>query len=381
MSRRASARSVRRRAKASTAAGPAASASVDRSTVVSTDEEAAGLCVTHWFDSGPDGAPYSAVVRFTGHRTDVRGKASAGDSFTREERIDRVVSGSGPVSVTTWVYGLNAGEWTVTGALVRMPQGAAAQLVRRSTEGGQTLPRATWSWVRWRVRSAPFAPVTTRWAPLVRLSPVPAVIHGSWTIMVTLGIVLGFFALLALLSREGIGFGSVLVVTLAAVIGGIVGGKLWYALIRPTRWRESLTEGWSVDGSMLGGAVLGIATLLVLGLPVGSFLDAGAVAFFVGVGVGRLGCFFTGCCAGRCTASRWGIWSSDRRIGARRIPTQLLESALGLTLAVVAGGLILVGPPVHGLVFVVGAALYVGARQFLLRLRADARRSSVSVGA
>lgn len=86
-------------------------------------------------------------------------------------------------------------------------------------------------------------------------------------------------------------------------------------------------------------------------------------------------CFFTGCCAGRCTASRWGIWSSDRRIGARRVPTQLLEAAAGLLLAATAGVLFFAPVP-DGVVFIGGAAAYIAARQFLLPLRAESRQAT-----
>jgi phosphatidylglycerol:prolipoprotein diacylglycerol transferase len=108
-------------------------------------------------------------------------------------------------------------------------------------------------------------------------------------------------------------------------------------------------------------------------------LDAGTPAFFLGVAVGRLGCFLTGCCAGRCTRAPWGVWSSDRRIGARRIPTQLIESVAGLLLG--AASLLLFVLPaasVPGAIFVGGAAAYVLVRHWLLPLRAEPRQFSVA---
>ena len=86
------------------------------------------------------------------------------------------------------------------------------------------------------------------------------------------------------------------------------------------------------------------------------------------------------CCAGRCTASRWGIWSSDRRVGARRVPTQLLESATGLAIALVTGAIVLAGrPAAGGIVFVAAFAVYAVARQVLLRLRIEQRASPKSL--
>jgi phosphatidylglycerol---prolipoprotein diacylglyceryl transferase len=339
---------------------------------LAADARHEGLAVTHRFDPGRAGEPYPAKVRFRGRREGLRGRAQPGDTFTVEERVDPVVPGSGPVSVTAKAYGLNPGEWTVTAELLRGTAGA--------TRGGQTLPRARWSWLRWRLTDAPFAPVRTRWSPFVRLTAVPAVIHGSWTALVGLGIVIGIASLLWFLSFEGIEAGPALVVAVLGVIGGIVGAKLWYIVLRPRQWRQSLGEGWSIDGSIGAAPIAAVITMLILGLPVLAFLDAAAPAFFVGVGIGRLGCFFTGCCAGRCTASRWGIWSSDRRIGARRIPTQLMEAALGIGLAVIFGALDVSGVvPVDGLVFAAGIGSYLAGRQLLLRLRADARSSSLGM--
>ena len=338
-----------------------------------------GLSVTSWFDSGPSGEPHPVTVTFRGRRDDIQGKERSGDTFTRVERIDRVVPGSGPVSITTWAYGLNPGAWTVTAELVRAatPALRGAPAPRR---GGQTLPRARWSWLRWRLQEAPFGAVRTRWSPLVRFTGTPAVVPGSWAALVGLGIVAGIAALIWLLSFDGIPAGPALVVAVIGTLGGVVGAKVWYVVLRPRQWRTSLAEGWSIDGSIVAAPIATIAALLVLDLPVLAFLDAGAPAFFVGVGIGRMGCFLTGCCAGRCTASRWGVWSSDRRVGARRIPTQLMESALGLGLAVLFGSLVIADiPPIDGVVFVVGIGSYLGGRQLLLRMRADARSSSLGM--
>ena len=123
--------------------------------------------------------------------------------------------------------------------------------------------------------------------------------------------------------------------------------------------------------------MVAIGGLLTLNLPIGLFLDAAAPAIFLAVAIGRFGCFLTGCCAGRCTTSRWGVWSSDRRIGANRIPAQLLESATGLSIGLAAAFLVLEDVAGgSGLIFVASIVVYVIARQFLLRVRAERREFS-----
>ena len=380
MSRRGGFRPGQRRRQAPRSSRPTGP-TPQRSTTPAEQLQSEGLTVTVAFDPGSEGDPYPATVRFVGRRTDVTGKATPADSFRTDERIDRVVPGSGPVSVTTWAFHLNRGEWEVTAELIREPQGAAAAGgIRPERRRGRTLPRATWSWTRWRLLDAPYGPVRSRSGIAARLSSVPAVVHGSWSALVGLGIVIGTLVQVLLLALQGIAAGEVLLVTAVAIVAGIVGAKVWYVVLRPRQWRRSLGEGWSVDGSIVAAPTVGLLVILALGLPPFTFLDASAPAFFVGVAIGRLGCFLTGCCAGRCTASRFGVWSSDRRVGARRVPTQLLESGIGLVLGALLATMVVNDiPPIDGVVFLVGMGAYLVARQFLLRLRADPRRSSLSL--
>lgn len=359
----------------STQASGASTRPTGRSTATDTGADAEALSVSHWFETEPDGDPYDVTVRFTGRRVGLRGKPGPGDTFIKEETVEGIVPGSGRVSVTTWVYGLQPGEWTVSASLTRPPRGGATSRLRASTTrpaGAHTLPRAAWSWRRWALSTGQFAPVNTRWRPLVRLTPMPAVVRGSWSALIAIGVLVGAVVQAALLSRANMAVGPALVVDLMALVSGLVLAKLWYLVLRPPRlWRQSLGEGWTVDGLLFGAPAAGVVALLAFNLPIGVFLDASAAGLFFGVAIGRLGCFFTGCCAGRCTRSRWGVWSSDRRVGARRIPTQLLESAAGLLIAIPATLLVLdsSGPP--GAVFVAAVAAYVLIRQFLLRLRAE----------
>ena len=336
--------------------------------------EMEALSVTHWFETEPEGQPYTATIRFTGRRIGVIGKPVAGDSFVKEETIPGVVPGSGRVSITTLVPELKTGHWTVTADLVRRTGSAGSrQSAGTRTSGTHTLPRADWSWRRWALSTGPFVPVKTRMAPFVRLTRVPAVIHGSWSGLIAVGVVVGAIVHALLLARVDISVGSVLLVDLVAAVAGLVGAKVWYLVQRPRGApRQSIGDGWTVDGFVLAVPAIA-AALLLLDLPVGAFFDAGTPALFFGIAIGRLGCFFTGCCAGRCTRSRWGVWSSDRRVGARRIPTQLMESATGLLIA--AATLLLVlrgGTGVGGTIFVAGFATYVLVRQFLLRMRTEA---------
>lgn len=347
--------------------------------VASDAVEPEALVVTHWFDSGEDGEPYSATIRLRAQRVGIRGKPKAGDAFTREDAIEEIVPGSGRVSISTWVYGLEPGDWTVTGDLIRPRNQASGH---RSPDRGRQLSteplrRAVWSWRHWAISSIPAIPVKTRWALPAPLARIPAVIPGSWPVLGAIAIVIALTTQAAILARENVPISQSLVVSLLAVVFGLVGAKVWYAVLHPGPWRQAILGGWAVDGFLAVCLAVGVAGLLAFNLPVGTVLDATAPGLFFAVAIGRVGCFLTGCCAGRCTRSRWGVWSSDRRIGARRIPAQLLESAAGLLIGIVAALLVLGDAPgVDGLIFVAAFGAYIVVRQLLLRLRAERREYS-----
>lgn len=343
------------------------------------DAEPQALVATYWFDSGEGGEPYSATVRFTGRRTGVRGNPGPGDTFAQDERIEDIVPGTGPVSITTWVYGLKAGEWDVSAELTSGPTAGAGGAGGRTRPGrGRPVQRATWSWRRWAVTTGPADPVKTRWAVLAPLARQPAVLPGIYTALAVLSILVAVAVQAAILGRGDVSVSRSVLASGLTIVAGLIGAKAWYAVLHP---KESILRGgWAVDGFLIVFSLVGAVTLLLLDLPIGRVLDATAPGVFFAVALGRIGCFLTGCCAGRCTAHRFGIWSSDRRVGARRIPTQLLESAAGLVLGVVTL-LLALGDvtPIPGGIFVFGFAVYAAVRQVLLRLRSERRRSPRTV--
>ncbi len=341
--------------------------------------EPEALVLTHWFDSGEGGEPYTATVRFTGRRVDTRRSPRPGDTFVQEETIPGIVPRTGPVSITTWVYGLQPGKWSVDSRLIESgPVAGRAGSARPRTSGGRRVGPARWSWRQWTVLDGPPGPVKTRWALLAPLARQPAVIPGLYTALAVLGIVLAMALQGAILARGNLTVGPALAASVLATVSGLIGAKLWYAVLHPD---ESVIKGgWAVDGFLVVAPLVAASALFVSGLPIGTVLDAVAPGIFFAVALGRIGCFLTGCCAGRCTASRWSIWSSDRRVGARRIPAQLLESAAGLVLAVVTLLLVLGrASPFGGAVFLVSFAMYALVRQGLLRVRAERRKSPRSL--
>src|SRR5258708_12161 len=91
----------------------------------------------------------------------------------------------------------------------------------------------------------------------------------------------------------------------------------------------------------------------------------------LGRAVGRIGCFFAGCCGGPPPAAVGGIWPSDQRVGARRVPTQLMESTVALIFGLVTLAALLARGPDSGAYFAAAVAGYTLVREGILRLRVE----------
>jgi len=190
--------------------------------------------------------------------------------------------------------------------------------------------------------------------------------------MVTLGMAVALALQALVIASDHLAVGPWWAVTLVAIAVGIAGAKVWFIVLKR---RERLINGWCIQGFIAGATLAAAVLLVVLDVPVGVFLDVTAPGLLVAMAVGRVGCFFAGCCGGPPTASRWGVWSSDQRVGARRIPTQLLELLLALSLGLGVLVAVLRHGPSGGAFFVGVLAAYILGRQGILHLRAEPRKT------
>ncbi len=98
-----------------------------------------------------------------------------------------------------------------------------------------------------------------------------------------------------------------------AVLGGIVGARIYYVLLNYPRFLNDpigmlLSRAGMVwyGGFLLAGALV-LRRIRTLDLPMGTIVDASAPALALAYGVGRLGCFLVGDDYGRPTDSWVGI--------------------------------------------------------------------------
>lgn len=337
------------------------------------------LTATCWLDPGDGGPAGPVTVRFTGRRTGITGAPGRGDRFEHDETVDGLLPGSGPVSVTTRINDVNAGEWLVRARVVARPghQRSVTQLgLPDAGSRAHVLRRILWPTGNPVATEGPGTPASTR---LAAFATGPGIITASWSATVAAGVALALGLLTILLSRVHIALGPTLAVSAVVCLAGVAGARGWYIMLQRGKTEGLAVRGLCIQGTVAGGALAAVPALLIAGIPVGTFFDAAAPGLFFAMAIGRQGCFLTGCCVGRPTASRFGIWSSDGRIGARRRPAQQLEALACLLIGAAAlAAFLKFGRPAGGAVFAGAMAVYILARQGLLALRAEPRRWSLA---
>lgn len=120
-------------------------------------------------------------------------------------------------------------------------------------------------------------------------------------------------------------------IAVAACLGALIGSKLPFLIDRDWQglspWTSWLTDGKTVLGGLLVGYLAVEATKWYLGIRIRTG-DAFAVPIAAALCIGRIGCFFGGCCYGLPTELPWGVCfhAADGEHLLPRHPTQLYES-------------------------------------------------------
>lgn len=122
--------------------------------------------------------------------------------------------------------------------------------------------------------------------------------------MLALGILCGVLVSYLLAKRQGSYYEEVVDVASLAVIGGIVGARLWEVIFTWQYYSQHLLEipalwrgGLSIQGAVLGGLVA-VIWYCRSKVPFWNMADLLAPGLLVGQAIGRLGCFLNGCCFG-----------------------------------------------------------------------------------
>ena len=312
------------------------------------DFEPQGLGMSYCFDASGWEYPGRVSVRFDGRLLDPPAAEHVPPTFTVSDSVD-VPPGAGAVTLTARAPQLTPGTWQVTGT-------ASVQVNGDDRRAGKV----------WRLPTAT-AQGKTGFEPVMRVR-APGARLGVWPALVFSGALLAFASQLLVAPRLDVPAWPLIVVSVVASLVGLVTSKVYHKLLHPDETGGLVVTGLGIQGFVIGAVAVLLSGVAIAGLPVLRALDAIAPGLLLGMTIGRLGCFFGGCCAGRPTSGR-GLWSSDRRVGIRRIPVQLYESAVAG--AAFVGALLadLLRAAPAGIVFVGALAAYTLGRQLLFPLR------------
>ena len=140
----------------------------------------------------------------------------------------------------------------------------------------------------------------------------------SYSLFVGLGLIVGLlYYLIDARKRHAKSEGAIQIVSFGLIFG-VIGSKI--PLILAGEDLETILFGKSILGGLIGGmlGVILVKKLLHIRTRMGNVI---APAVALGMSIGRLGCFFNGCCFG--IQSSWGVDFGD---GMIRYPTQLFEA-------------------------------------------------------
>jgi prolipoprotein diacylglyceryltransferase len=159
----------------------------------------------------------------------------------------------------------------------------------------------------------------------------------SYKFFLCIGLYVAILVSAAAAGRSEMSTLKVALASLTCAIAGMAGARVYFLVVswchdrRTVCWGNfwnSRDGGWSVFGALFGVIPMSLMMCLALSLPLAAYWDCLGPAILAGGPLVRMGCVFNGCCAGRETASPWGIRLHDTDYAVRRrIPLQYLEIA------------------------------------------------------
>jgi phosphatidylglycerol:prolipoprotein diacylglycerol transferase len=167
---------------------------------------------------------------------------------------------------------------------------------------------------------------------LFQIGPLTVYTYG---VFVFLGIVSGYLFALRQAKWYSLSSEKISDLIFWSLVAGFVSARLLYTVIN---WRDFLNDplsfvfsgsGFIFYGGLLGGIAAALFFVKTKSLPLYTTLDLIAPSLALGHSLGRIGCFFYGCCYGRPTDSFIGmIFPHAFGVASSQpvIPTQLISS-------------------------------------------------------
>jgi len=135
----------------------------------------------------------------------------------------------------------------------------------------------------------------------------------SYGLMLAVAVIAASFLTAREAQKYGIARDTVYDLAFWAVLWGILGARVFYIFLNADYFLEFPFEifmlqkgGLAWQGSLIAGVLAGVFFIRRKKLPLLILLDIAAPFIALGHAIGRIGCFFNGCCYGK--PSAWGIY-------------------------------------------------------------------------
>jgi len=216
---------------------------------------------------------------------------------------------------------------------------------------------------------------------LIQIGPLEIRWYGA---MIAMACLIGYWMAGREAERKGVGKEKFQAFFLYAVIGAVIGARLYYVAFTDFAmfWESPLSVlaiwhgGLAIHGAILGGLLVSILYTRKQNINLAVFLDTLAPALILGQAIGRIGCFFNGDAHGYPTRMPWGLVYSPESLAGQMFPgqplhpTQLYEMILNL---IIFGILWKIRNKLKldGQLFLIYIILYSAARILVEHFRAD----------
>ena len=163
----------------------------------------------------------------------------------------------------------------------------------------------------------------------------PVTIH-MYGLMIALGFLISYYLCVYRGRRRGLSEDILWGILCCAIVGGLIGTRLLYYIVElPAIFKDpsilwDFKNGYVVYGGIIGGVLAGFLYCRKKKVSFLKYFDLVMPAVALAQGLGRLGCFFAGCCYGRETDAWYGITFRNSKFApnnVKLIPTQLISSA------------------------------------------------------
>lgn len=216
----------------------------------------------------------------------------------------------------------------------------------------------------------------------------PFTIYG-YGLMIAIGIFSAYCLAEYRARKIGLDEERVFGMTLWAVIGGILGGKVLYfitilprILADPSLLYRDLLEGFVIYGALIGGFIGIVLYCRLCKMKLLSYLDLALPSVALAQGFGRIGCLLAGCCYGHETSGAFAITFHNSAYAPNDvplIPTQIISSGLDFLHFFILLYFVKKWKKKDGQVTGLYFMLYSAGRFVLEYLRGDLERGSVGV--